>query len=74
MKSIELSKGEKRVFEYMLQFGGITSLEAFVDLGETRLSGRIFELRKKGVNIASEFVTVQNRYGESRKVKKYRIG
>lgn len=74
MNGIELSKGERRVFDYMNEFGSITSLEAFVDLGETRLSGRIFSMREKGVNISSQFKSVKNRYGESRKVKEYMIG
>ena len=71
---IILSKGEQRVFDYMNRFGSITSLQAFVDLGETRLSGRIFELRKKGVPISTQFIDVSNRFGESRRVKEYRIG
>ena len=71
---IKLSKGEKRVFNYMVEFGSITSLEAFVELGETRLSGRIFELRKKGINISTQFIDVKNRFGETRKVKEYKIG
>ena len=57
-----------------LEFGSITSLEAFVDLGETRLSGRIFDLKKKGVNISTDFKIVKNRYGENRRVKEYKIG
>lgn len=70
---IELTKRERRVFDYMLEFGSITSLESFVDLGETRLSGCIWQLRKKGVNISTKFVDVRNRYGENRKVKEYSI-
>ena len=58
----------------MLEEGGITSHDAFVELGETRLSARIFELKKKGVSISSETISVQNRYGEKRSVKKYFIG
>ena len=73
VKEIKLSKGEQRVFDYMVQFGSITSLEAFVDLGETRLSGRIFELKRKGVNISTQFKKVKNRFGEPRQVKEYRI-
>jgi hypothetical protein len=71
---IKMSKGLKRVFDFMVEENGITSLDAFVELGETRLSARIFELKKKGVNISSETVSVQNRYGEKRSVKKYFIG
>lgn len=73
-KLIKLSKGEQRVFDFMVDFGSITSLEAFVELGETRLSGRIFDLKKKGVIISSEMVTVTNRYREKRTVKKYWLG
>ena len=71
---IDLTKRERRVFDYMLEFGSITSLQSFVDLGETRLSGCIWQLKKKGVNISTKFVDVRNRYGESRKVKEYSIG
>lgn len=74
MEEIKLTKREQRVFDYMMQFGAITSLEAFVDLGETRLSGCIFQLKKKGVNISTQFKDVQNRWKESRRIKEYRIG
>lgn len=73
MDEIELTKRERRVFDYMLEFGSITSLESFVDLGETRLSGCIWQLKKKGVNISTKFVDVRNRYGENRKIKEYSI-
>lgn len=71
MKEIKLTKRLQRVFDYMLEFGSITSLQAFVDLGETRLSGAIFELKKKGMHITSEDVSVKNRYGENRRITKY---
>lgn len=74
MEEIKLTKREQRVFDYMMEFGAITSLEAFVDLGETRLSGCIFQLKKKGVNISTQFKDVQNRWKEPRRVKEYKIG
>ena len=64
MTEIKLTKRLQRVFDYMVEFGSITSLQAFVDLGETRLSGAIYELKKKGVNVTAEDVTVLNRYNE----------
>lgn len=73
MKEIILNKTQKRVFDYILEFGSITSLQAFADLGETRLSARIYELKDRGVNIGTEVITVKNRYGESRHIKKYFI-
>ena len=73
-KDIELSKRERRIFDFMWDFGSITSLEAFTELGETRLSGCIFQLRQKGINISTETIAVFNRYKEKRYVKKYYIG
>lgn len=52
-----------RVLKYMQDFGGITSFEAFEDIGATRLSAIIFELRKE-YNIESESKTSRNRYGD----------
>ena len=73
-EEIKLTKREQRVFDYMTEFGSITSLQSFVDLGETRLSGCIFQLKEKGIKISTSFIDVKNRYGESRRVKEYRIG
>lgn len=73
-QQIELSVTQQRVFDYMTDFGSITTLQAYVDLGETRLSARIFELRDKGVNVSSDWENVKNRYGEKRHVKRYYIG
>lgn len=74
IKEIKLSKAQQRVFDYMVEFGSITTLQAFVDLGESRLSAMIFELKKKGVVITDERKEVKNRWGESRWIKEYKIG
>lgn len=74
MEEIKLSKAQKRVFDYIMEFGSITSLQAFTDLGETRLSAVVFDLKKKGIVITSRNKKVSNRYGESRIVKEYEIG
>jgi len=67
------AKARKRVYDYMKEFGSITTLQAFVDLGETRLSARIFELRDMGLDVRDENIKVSNRFGEKRRVKKYWI-
>ena len=41
----------KQVLEYMKEHGSITSLEAIRAFGCTRLSGRIFDLKRRGYNI-----------------------
>ena len=60
-----------RVLAYIQTFGSITSLEAFRDLGVTRLSARIYELRARNINIDSTSVTSKNRYGENCTYAKY---
>lgn len=62
-----------RVFNYMKEFGSISSLEAFKDLGITRLAAVIFEL-KKSHNIISELENCENRYGEKVSFSRYRLG
>lgn len=74
MEKVKLNTTQGRVFEYMNNFGNITSLQAFVDLGESRLSARIFEMREKGIKISSEIIEVENRFGEKRHVKRYWLG
>jgi hypothetical protein len=70
---IKLSTKQQRVFDYMKDFGSITTLEACNDLGETRLSARIFELKDRGFDISYEWVEVLNRYKEKCRVKRYYI-
>lgn len=71
---IQLNTTQRRVFNYMMDFGSITTLEACNDLGETRLSARIFEMKDKGIPISYEWIEVVNRYKEKRRVKRYYIG
>lgn len=60
-----------RVLDYIKEFGSITTLEAFKDLGVTRLSARIFELRERNIEIESTTITSKNRYGENCSYSKY---
>ena len=64
----------QRVLEYIEEFGSITQLEALRDLGCMRLASRISDLKKQGYPIESAMETVQNRFGESCYIKRYRLG
>ena len=61
---------EDRVLQYMIDFGSITSLEAFRDLGVTRLSAKIFNL-KNDHQIGYKWETTKNRYEDIVKFKRY---
>lgn len=63
----------QRVLDYMDRFGSITQLEALRDLGVMRLASRISDLKKQGYPITSDMETVQNRFGESCKIKRYSL-
>lgn len=54
-----------RVLAYMRDFGSITQLEAFKDLGVMRLGARIYDLRRRGHTILSRQVSSKNRYGQT---------
>ena len=68
-----LDRTQQRVFDYIREHGSITTLQANKELGETRLSARIYELKEKGVKIEYEWLNVKNRFKEARRVKKYFI-
>lgn len=63
---------KKAVLDYMEEHGGITSMEAF-ELGITRLSAVIFDLRKAGHHIKTNDVTTRNRYGQSTTYSRYTL-
>ena len=60
-----------RVLAYMRSHKGITSLDAYRDLGCTRLSARIADLKRMGIAIGKIMVDRENRYGETVKVAQY---
>lgn len=61
-----------RVLRYMQDFGSITTFQAFTDLGCTRLSEYIRQIRQDHI-VTDEWVSTTNRYGEKVQYKKYRL-
>lgn len=61
----------QKVLAYLQDNGSITTLEAFVDLGVTRLASRIHELVKMGVDIGKEKIKVRTRDGGTAHVTRY---
>ena len=62
-----------RILEYMRQHGSITQKEATDNFGCTRLSGRIYDLKKRGVKIRKTFEAGTNRFGEPEHHARYTI-
>ena len=63
----------QRILDYMHQFGSISTLEAFRDLGVARLASRIHDLKGMGYHITDEIKTSKNRFGETTHFKVYRL-
>lgn len=61
----------QRIIDYLQEHGTITQLEALQELGIMRLASRVSDLRKHGYDIQSQMVKVENRYGETCRVKRY---
>ena len=55
----------ERVHEYQKKHGSITTKDAYEQLGVTRLSARIFELKEQGVKIEKKSEKSRNRFGET---------
>ena len=64
---------KEMVLQYMQDFGSITPVQAFQDLGIMRLGARIFELKKDGVLIESRLASARNRYGKTTRFAEYRL-
>ncbi len=61
----------ERIIQYMKDFDSITPIEAFRDLGITKLATRISEMIKKGMIFEQELMKAKNRYGEPCTYMKY---
>lgn len=62
-----------RILKYMKDFGSITTLQAFTDLGITKLTTRISEMRSDGMKIKGTPITVKNRYGDKCHINRYTL-
>lgn len=62
-----------RLLDYLRKHSTITSLEAIRDLGNTRLSASIFNLKEEGYYFETKTVEVPNRFGSTTKVSEYKL-
>ena len=62
----------QRILKYLDDFGSITPWDAFFDLGITKLSTRIGEIIRSGLEIEKTLVYTRNRYGEKVHYMRYK--
>lgn len=63
----------QRIIQYIEDFGSITSMQAYMDLGVTQLATRIKELSDSGVEFERETIKSTNRYGDPVHFTKYSL-
>lgn len=61
------------IMKYLIDFGSITPLEAFIDLGVMRFSARIYDIKKQGTQLKEEYIKITTRYGIKKSVKKFSL-
>lgn len=61
------------VLRHLKNHKGLTTWEAFKEYGITRLSAKIFVLRKNGLIIQNEDVYARNRYDEPVRFVRYKL-
>lgn len=61
------------ILQYMQDTGNIAPWEAMREFGCMRLGARIYDLKRRGVNVTRELVTDKNRYGKSVQYARYRV-
>ena len=54
----------EKILQYINDFGSISPMEVFNDLGITKLATRISEMRRDGIDFNQRMETSKNRYGE----------
>lgn len=62
------------VLDYINEFGSITPMDAFRDLGITRLAAVVYRLRREGHDIHKEREHALNRYGQNVRYVRYSFG
>lgn len=64
---------QERIVKYIEDFGSISPMEAFYDLGITKLATRISELERKGVIFSKHIEKSKNRYNQPVHYMRYSI-
>ena len=60
-----------RILNHLKTYGSITTWDSFELYGDTRLSDKIYRLKKENYEFDEEWITKKNRYGKPVSFKKY---
>lgn len=68
----KLTNQQMDILCYIFDYGSISPMEAFNDLGITKLATRISEMRVIGIQFDQAFEGRENRFGKKVKYMRYR--
>ena len=68
----KLTDQQIHILWYIVTYGSISPMEAFNDLGITKLATRISEMRAIGIQFDQAFEGRENRFGKKVKYMRYR--
>jgi hypothetical protein len=68
--SVSMTQREA-IIDYINQFGSITPMEAFADLGITKLATRVSEMKKDGITLKHESIKCKTRLGRTTHYTRY---
>lgn len=68
----KLTNQQLHILWYIDSFGSITPMEAFNELGITKLATRISEMRVLGIQFDQEYEDRTNRFGKKVRFMRYR--
>lgn len=54
---------QEAILDYINRFGSITPMQAFADLGITKLATRVSEMKKDGIKLKHESIKCKTRLG-----------
>ena len=67
-----LTTQHKQILDYIAAFGSISTMEAFSDLGNTKLATRISEMKDLGIRFDQAYESRVNRFGRKTRYMRYR--
>lgn len=67
-----LSNQHMSILWYICKYGSISPMEAFADLGITKLSTRISEMKSMGIQFSQNYEDRENRFGKKVRFMRYR--
>ena len=67
-----LTVQQKLILDYIAVFGSISPMEAFSDLGITKLATRISEMKSMGIHFEQNYEGRENRFGRNVRYMRYR--